>query len=560
MATPNLPSPSALPWTPGARVPLGTVGVSPGNARPLKTLTAAATSLNKKRGRPRKGTSTVESNGLLRYGRGVNRGMDLNWQQEVFAAFGQVPELHYAINQVARSTAQALIVPDNSASTNGPEAPSTSATSPSRPADAIDEAIVYRAAQLANLVGEYYMVSWRNDPDPNNVEIFSPLELVWDRDGTATLPRNWGIYNPASPGNLRVTRVHVPDAAIWERADSAARAALPILREIIGLTMYVSSALDSNFVSAGILTYPSSAEVSSGTTDNPGEYDDDVPLGDALFEAGTNAMQNPGTAASHLPTMVMIPDEFVGKDAIQHITFATPLDAQAGTLREELIKRLSVGLDVPVEVLAGMQNSASHFASWSVADDYVRMTLSPLLTLIVAGFEVHTERKWTFDTSPLNRRPNLSVEAVQLYDRGVISEKSLRYSIGFTDDDAPESPDANFEAAVNEKLWSIVKDSPSVLQTPGLPAVRAQIVAVFKGESPENSIYPGHAVDVSADEAPRGAGAPNDQNLPGAPVPARDDPRMAPPAAKPSVATPRSDGSPQGGSKGLPHNLPSTGR
>lgn len=556
MATSKLPSPSALPWTPGARVPEGTLGTM--QFKP-KSLTAAATSLNRKRGRPLKKGAVTESNGLLRYGRGVNRGMDLNWQQEVFAAFGQVPELHYAINQVARSTAQALIVPDDSASTDGPEAPSTSATSPSRPANAIDEASVYRAAQLANLVGEYYMVSWRNDPDPNNCEIFSPLELVWERNGTATLPRNWGIYNPAAPGNLRVTRIHVPDAAIWERADSAPRAALPILRELIGLTLYVSSAIDSTLTSAGIITYPSSAEVSSGTTDNPGEYDDDVPLGDALFEAGTNALNNQGTAAAHMPVLVMIPDEFVGKGAVEHITFATPLDSQASTLREELVKRLSVGLDVPVEVLAGMQNSASHFASWSVADDYVRMTIAPLLTLIVAGYEVHYERKYTYDTSPLNRRPNLSVEAVQLYDRGAISEKSLRYAIGFTDEDAPTSPDDDFDSAVMEKLWSIVKDSPSVLQTPGLPAVRAQIVAVFKGESPENSIYPGQAVAVSEDETPRGAG-PNDESIPGASVPGRDDPRMAPPAAAPKVAEPRSDGSPSVGSKGLPHNLPSTGR
>lgn len=553
MATSKLPSPGSLPWTPGARVPLGTLGVSPGKAKPLTSLTAAATSLNRKRGRPRKGTGTTSTNGLLRYGRGVNRGMDMTWQQEVFAAFGQVPELHYAINQVARSTAQALIVPDNSARTDGPEAPSTSATSPSRPDNAIDEAIVYRAAQLANLVGEYYMVSWRDDDDPNNVEIFSPLELVWDRDGIATLPRNWGIFDPRQPGNLRVTRVHVPDAAIWERADSAPRAALPILRELIGLTMYVSSAIDSTLTSAGILTYPASAEVASGTTDNPGEYDDDVPLGDAIFEAGTNSLEKAGTAAAHMPVLVMIPDEFVGKGAIEHITFSTPLDDQASTMREELIKRLAVGLDVPVEVLAGMQNSASHFASWSVADDYVRMTISPLLTLIVAGYEVHTERKWTFDTSPLARRPNLAVEAVQLYDRGAISAESLRFSLGFVNHDAPPSPEADFEAAVDAKLWATLKDSPSIVQTPGLPAFRAQIAAVMKRETPENSIYPGQPLAVSVDETPRG---PGDE----APIPSRDEPRLAPPSARPVTQEPRSDGSPAVGSKGRRPNLPSTGR
>ena len=222
---------------------------------------------------------------------------------------------------------------------------------------------------------------------------------------------------------------------------------------------------------------------------------------------------------------------------------------QTKELTDLAIRRLAIGLDAPAEVLLGLQNTTSHFATWAVQDEFVRMHIAPLLELMVDGVDVHVVSKHSFDLSPLQRRPNLGVEAIQLYDRGLLSSRSTLLANSFTEEDAPASLETDFDKAAWEKLEAMIQKSPSLAQTPGLPAVLAQIKAAMRGETPENAIYPGAPLEVSESEVPRG---------PGAPIQDKDDPRQAPPAAKPRTEQPRADGSPNGGSKGKPADLPST--
>lgn len=542
MATPSLPSATSLPWNNGTRA---THVV----ARP-KSLQAAATLLSpRKVGRPSTASKTVRNAENQQV---ISR--DLSWQTEVFAAFGQIPELHYIITSIARAASQALILPDSSASSDGPESATTSATNPNRPADAVPVGTSFRMALLLSLVGECYLVSWRNNTDVDSIEVLSPLEVVWDRaSGTARLPRAWGVYNPTniSANKVRLTRVHVPDAALWDRADSASRAALPVLRELIGLTMATSACIDSRIVSAGLFHYPSSAAAAAPPDGSGEKHDADMPLGDALLEAFETSIDQQGSASARVPVMVELPDEVDG-DSIGFIDFAVKFDAMTVELINTALRRLAVGMDAPAEIVLGMQNTTSHFATWAVQDDFVRQHIAPMLELMVDGIDVHTETKHTFDLSPLQRRPNLGVEAIQLFDRGELSGRSMRLANSFTEEDAPTGKDEDFDRAAWENLMALLHKSPSLAQTPGIPAVLDQIKAAMKGETPENAIYPSQPVVVSADEVPRGPG------MPEASVPGRDDPRAAPPAAAPKTATPRADGSPNGGSKGRPADLPST--
>lgn len=539
--TQKLPSPSSLPWQ---------TKTKPMHVASKPSLTAAATLLSPRPvGRPAK-----QSAGRIRdITSTYYRSIDLGWQTEVFAAYGQIPELHYLMNSVARAASQALILPDTTASSDGPESATTSATNPSRPNDALPVGTAFRMALLLSLVGECYLISRKDDLDIQNIDVLSPLEVRWDRNtGLATLPGSWGVYNPTNlrVNDMRLTRVHQPDAAVWLRADSSVRAALPILRELIGHTMSISATTDSRIVGAGLFYYPAGMGAAPPPDGVGTRQDADMPLGDALLEAFSEGIENQGSAAARVPVMAEIPDEVQGDKQIGFIDFATKHDAEIPGLIDQDIRRLAIGLDAPAEVLLGLQNTTSHFATWAVQDDYVRMHISPLLELMVDGVDVHVQSKHTFDLSPLQRRPNLGVEAIQIFDRGELSGRSLRLANNFTDEDAPTGTDEDFEKTVDEHMWAAVHKSPSLFQTPGLPAVRDQIRAALKRETPENSIYPSQPVDISVDEVPRGPG--------GAPVPDRDDPRQAPPAAAPRTATPRADGSPNGGSKGRPTDLPST--
>ena len=538
MKTPALPSPTSLPWQ--TRKTTHSVPLV------VPALTAAATALSPRPvGRPAKGSSIRQTTEI------VSRSRDLAWQTEAIAAYGQIPELHYVMNSNARAASQALIVPDTSDTSDGPESATTSATNPSRPANAVPVGTSFRMALLLSLVGECYLVSRRDDVTLTGIDVLSPLEVVWDYStGIARLPAQWGFYNSNNiAGNkIRLTRVHQPDAALWMRADSSVRAALPVLRELIGHTMATSACIDSRIVNAGVFHYPASAAAATPPDGSGQAHDADMPLGDALLEAFSTAIANQGSAEARVPVMVELPDE-IDKDSLGFIDFATKMDAQTKELTDLAIRRLAIGLDAPAEVLLGLQNTTSHFATWAVQDDYVRMHIAPLLELMVDGIDVHTLTKHTFDLSPLQRRPNLGVEAIQLFDRDLLSARSTRLANSFTDEDAPADKSDDINQAAWERLESLLHKSPSLAQTPGIPAVLDQIKAAMRGETPENAIYPSQPVVVSESEVPRG---------PGAPVPDRDDPRAAPPAAKPRTAEPRSDGSPNGGSKGRPAPLPST--
>jgi hypothetical protein len=478
------------------------------------------------------------------------RAADIGWQVEVMAAFRQVPELRYVTNAIARAASICPVVPDKDRR-KGPEIPVVSKTSPSTPADAIPAALVYRASQLLTLVGEYFIVSRRRVDGASETAILSPTEirrsaLFWE------LPAPWGLWYPGTKGpqDVRLTRVHQPSPEAWERSDSAPASALPVLRELIGLTMAISSTIDSRLAGAGVITYPMGAEVGAPPGDTSGPFDNDLPLGDALMQAMIEPIGDRASAAARVPVTIGIPDEYAGKGAVEHITFAVPLDAQIPELIDKCIRRLAMGMDAPPEVLLGMQNTASLGAAWLVSDDRIRTHIVPLLELVAAGFAVHMERDYTFDISPLQVHPNLAPEAKDAYDRGVISDASYRRAIGFVDEDAPPSRGDDVDEAAWDIVQRLLRHSPSLAQTPGIPAVYAQIKATLRGEAPDNAIYPGKDIEVSEDEVPRAEGAP---------IPDRSEPRNAPPAADPRGQQPRSEGAPNRGRAGEPRQRPGVG-
>lgn len=532
-----IPRPAALPtdvpWKTSRRVGESSLRLLSAKANGAEF--AATKIYPKRRGRP----SSVEK--VFVYDRKTS---DLSWQHEIFAAYDQVGELRYTVNALARGASRAILQKDSSPRT-GPEKPATSVASPSKPRNALPAQITMRAALLYQLVGEFYIVSRRN-ASLFELDVLSPVEVIWDaNNGTARLPGAWGIYDSRGSGfqNIRLTRVHNPHPAYWTRSDCAPRTALPILRELIGLTMQISACIDSRLAGAGVFVYPMSAEVRAAPGDTATDDDEDLPLGDALMSSMMEPMENRDTASAHVPILLGLPDEALAKDATKHLTFATPLDEQAPVIREQCIRRLALALDAPAEVLLGMQNTTSHFATWATQDDTIRTHIEPLLEALVEGFGTHLDEVWTYDVSPLKRRPNVSAEAVQLFDRGQLSGEALRLANGFVESDAPVTAEEDLNKAAWEKLDALIQKSPSLAQTPGIPAVLAQIKAALRGDDPDNALYPGHDVAVSEAETPR---APDDE------ANGREEPRATPPAAAPSTEEPTSEGAPNRGARGRP--------
>lgn len=157
-------------------------------------------------------------------------------------------------------------------------------------------------------------------------------------------------------------RVWDPDPFEWWEASASSRANLPVLRELVGLTMHISAQVDSRLAGAGILVVPESAQRALKAAAGVAEDESDD-FTEALIEAMLTPIADRASAAAIVPLVVTVPDEAV--DKFQHITFSTPLDGEVRELRDEAIRRLALGMDAPPEVLLG-SGSSNH---WGCVDE-----------------------------------------------------------------------------------------------------------------------------------------------------------------------------------------------
>lgn len=299
-----------------------------------------------------------------------------------------------------------------------------------------------------------------------------------------------------SEDSVLLIRIWQPHPRRSFEADSPVRATLPILRELIGLTMHVSALIDSRLAGAGILLLPTSATVLGGTA--PEDDQEEDPTVAALIESMITPIKDRDSAASVVPLILTAPDESV--DAIRHITFASPLDAAAKDLRDEAIRRLALGLDMPPETLLGLGTS-SHWNAWAVQEDTVKLHLIPgvklLATAIVKeflhpvllelGLSEEEVYKYGFEcvADDLVARPNHFDEALELFKVDAITMQALLVAGGFDITDMPEQQET-FDRAVAVALKAVAIN-PSLFQDPGLPNLVSQLRAVFEGKDASNA-------------------------------------------------------------------------
>lgn len=258
--------------------------------------------------------------------------------------------------------------------------------------------------------------------------------------------------------NPLVIRIWRPHPLKGDASDSPTRAVLPILDEIDSFSKYVKAQISSRLTGSGLLAIPS--EITFGTV--RGLLDQNSENKDALASSGVDAFlrefietvamatADPTDASARVPIILQGPGEFL--DKIQHITFWSELDAQAKELRDEAIRRLALGMDMPPEILTGT-GEMNHWNSWQVEEASIKSHTEPLLQIITtslakgylrpyleeeAGMSKDKARKFTFhaDTSKIRLRPNRSKEAIELYNLGELSAEAMLRENGFDPADA----------------------------------------------------------------------------------------------------------------------------
>lgn len=463
---------------------------------------------------------------------------DSSWQEEAWDMYDLVGELHFLVNTLARQTSRARLYAGEQVADD--ERPKKTENQDVQDALAsLGEARGGRAQLLRRLAlnlyvpGDGFLVGVPPLVDGVRAEVNEDLALIhrdWhflsvseiamkNQDKTVQITMDMGEKVEFPVEDVHLIRIWESHPRMWWESDSAVRSALPILKEIVGLTMHTAAQIDSRLAGAGVLVIPRSAQVSireSAAQAAGAEYAESDEFTSSLMDAMIEPIGDRASAAAVVPLVVTVPDDAVEK--FNHISFASDLDATARENREAAIKRLALTMDAPPEVLLGT-DSMNHWGGWLVEEKTVKSHIEPPLELICdalttsylwpalveAGMDEEEAQQYViwYDVDHLITRPNIGADAKDLYDRGALSDEALRSANGFDDTDAPDKNKSS--EAWRRYAMDLIKSNPALITDPGVPAVLAAAQGLFSLD-PEEANLPDPVDDPDEpavdDEAP----------------------------------------------------------
>lgn len=287
---------------------------------------------------------------------------------------------------------------------------------------------------------------------------------------------------------------------IWRRhprwsmeADSPMRPILDIVEELLILSRAIRASARSRLAGAGMLLWPS--EASLGTA-NPataqqvsGQAVDPV-LAD-LMTAMLTPIGDEGTAAAVVPLLAKLPGERIAQ--VKHLLFDRPIDPQLAAQRMELLKRIANGLDIPAEILLGMQDS-NHWTAWQIDEQTFKAHLEPLVIQICATLTAEFLRPnlglddplesdvlvW-YDASALIGHPNRTQDTKDAHKMFLLSDVAAVRYLGFNEEDMPSAEEIQARVArqsiekigvlrAGEVLGETTGVTAQEAVTPGIPA------------------------------------------------------------------------------------------
>lgn len=252
--------------------------------------------------------------------------------------------------------------------------------------------------------------------------------------------------------NSHVVRVWRPHDRYYHLADSPARSARDIMRELELVNRKIAAEYLSRLASAGLLGIPDELTfpVREEFADEPN------PMVAEFIEIAAQAIEKPGTASSVIPIPITGPAEAI--EAIRHIDFTLKIDEKIIEKRDSAIKRLATKLDMPAEILLGM-GDVNHWGAWQLEEGALKTHIAPVAELIcdsltrgylqprleASGEDPMDWVVW-YDMSELALRPDRSANALEAYDRLELSGTALRRELGFDEDDKPDDEELKEQA------------------------------------------------------------------------------------------------------------------
>lgn len=219
--------------------------------------------------------------------------------------------------------------------------------------------------------------------------------------------------------------------------DSPVRANMLTIQELALLQQQQRAQARNRLAQHGLLIYPNDVDFDS-------QFEED-------FKKSIAApIQDEGSAASVVPHVFSFPSDFI--DKWRWIIPEFPYDESLPAKIEAVTRRLALGLDMPPETLLGIGNM-NHWSMWAIQESTYRAHTEPLaekvgFVLAKAAIKALDEPvvRITPDPTPLLARVGSVTDALEMFDRGIVSAEFVRDRAGAQSDDAPD------EAARQEQL------------------------------------------------------------------------------------------------------------
>jgi hypothetical protein len=375
----------------------------------------------------------------------------LGWQKDVWALYDLVPEFRYGCNWVGNILSRARLVVHRDGKLMNKDDPAfETANSILLELFGGPEGQVEMLRLLGlhfTAIGESFIVGWVEDG-----------EQYWEVVSSSDLKQNSGRYEldgeELPEGETTIIRLWRPHPNNRKQADSPARALLPVLGQLHKFDQHIAAQTDSRLVSAGVLIVPTELEFGrANTADADGDSSDASSAAQDLMQEfvdiAQEALADRESAAALVPLVLQVPGEYV--DKVKHLNFWSDFDEKVGELQEKARARLAIGMDMPPEILTGM-GDLNHWNAWQVEEASIKAHIQPLLEVITGSItrgllrdlleEEGVDDAFSYsieaDTTDIRLRPNRSKEALELYDRGKLSESALLRENGFDPEvDAP---------------------------------------------------------------------------------------------------------------------------
>lgn len=400
------------------------------------------------------------------------RSGDDGWQKEAWYHYDACGELRFATNWLANAVSRAVLF---GAETDPATGQITGPTNDAR-AQAAANAILggpEQRPQIQSTVALHWQVAGESfclvrsngNGKPDTWYALSATQ-VKQRGGEWTFKDPLtGVDTKLNSTRDKLIRIWSPHPNSQTHADSAMRAALPILNEIEKCTQNISARLDSRLAGNGLLFLPTEIDFPVA----PGETADAATFVRTLLDAAEAGISNPGTAAAQVPITAQVPGEILGQ--IQHLDLATALDEAITGLRQDAVNRLGMTVDMPREVALGQTGEANHWSGWQIEESTYKIHVEPFLlkfgaaltteyyrpALVAMGVSNPERYVLGWDISEVVSRPDQGEMLEDMHTRGLISDEYMRSERGIPDSAAPSDEELNLR-----RLERVVMGAPTL--------------------------------------------------------------------------------------------------